>query len=367
MVILGDKVTLFMRVRKWKVRKILNSKGEEAIEVEINGVRGSAPSGTSRSKYEVSPYPKGGIEESIKELKRILSSLRGDIDPLEVEEELIEKRDKLGGNGLLSLSIALYKADAKDIGEPLWKYLSSRFGTKPSLPIPLENVIGGGKHGGYTDIQEFLIYDRDFFYLASIYREIEGSCLTLESAKSLPMRTEEILGLLNRYKVGKGIDVAAGEMFRDGVYYWEREGVVRDTDSQLDYMEAIIKDYGLSYVEDPFHEDDFDTFLKLQRRVDAIIVGDDLFSTHEKRLRRGIGGIIIKYNQRGSILETVETVKKAKSLGMKIIVSHRSGETEDEFLSHFAVAMGADFAKIGAAGIRIVRINELLRIYETFQ
>ena len=189
----------------------------------------------------------------------------------------------------------------------------------------------------------------------------------MESAFVSSLPVEDVLsilrGIADDLKLGMGLDVAASDLFRDGAYHWEKEGVIRDREAQLDYIEELAQTFDIYYLEDPLEENDPEGFQELQKRVSGIVVGDDLFATNEDYLVPGVGGIIIKYNQRGSIVETVRTVKKARSMGMKIIVSHRSGETEDTFLSHFAVAMGADFAKIGAAGIRIVKINELLRIY----
>ena len=384
-----------MKVRNFNARVTLNSKAEPNLEVCVNGFCSSPPSGTSRSSKEVEPWPKSkDLLERVVKAKHFAEEILGellnkDIEPVEVEKELIERKEEIGGNTLLSITMSLYKAAAKEEGLPLWKYLSQAFNTKPAIPKPLENVIGGGKHGGNTDIQEFLLFPRFeasaeeyVLTLSKAYRGIKqrlrevdrdfvGS-LTLESAWVSYLPTEEILSILSdvaeEYDLCMGMDVAASDIFREGAYVWEKEGVIRDREAQIDYMEELVKKYGIAYLEDPLDENDPDGFVELQKRLpDTIVTGDDLFATNTDYLVEGVGGIIIKYNQRGSIVETVETVKESRKLGMKIIVSHRSGETEDTFLTHFAVAVGADLFKAGAAGIRIVKLNELVRIGETLE
>ncbi len=382
-----------MKVKDFNVRIILNSKAEPTLEVCVNGFCSSPPSGTSRSSKEVEPWPEGGtvldrVRKARELAEEILKDLKGkDVDPAEVEEELIHNKHTLGGNTLLAISLSLYKAEASYLSLPLWRYLAERFGFSPSLPRPLENVVGGGKHGGGSDIQEFLLFP-DFdgsvsewiLALSSAYHRVkellrEGDrnfvgSLTLESAWVSSLTTEEVLALLSKiaeeFGLGLGMDVAASEMY-DGGYHWRSEGIVRDREAQMDYIEELAERFGVYYIEDPLEENDVEGFVELQRRVKGVVVGDDLFATDASKLTPGIGGVIIKYNQRGSVIETVETVRRARELGMKTIVSHRSGETDDTFLSHFAVGVGADFIKAGAAGIRIVKLNELLRIGEELQ
>lgn len=371
-----------VEIKSWSVRTVLNSKAEKTVEVCINGFCSSPPSGTSRSKYEVIPWS-GSVENVVEEIKQILRKLeRQDVDPLEMEKELLSLKERLGGNGVLAISLSLYKAGAAEEGVPLWKYISKIFGFRPQIPIPLENIVGGGKHGGNSDIQEFLVFSDSFsrdnlFMLSEVYREVKerlkradrsfSGCVTLESAWVTGLKTEGILGLLREvaddYSLNIGVDVAAGELFDGNGYFWKKEGVLRDRGAQIDYIVDLIENYGLSYVEDPLSEDDVEGFLEIQKRTNGRIVGDDLFATDVKRLIN-IGGAIVKYNQRGSIVETVEFIKELKKRNMWVVVSHRSGETEDPFLSHFAVGVGADLIKAGAAGIRIVKLNELLRIAE---
>ena len=190
--------------------------------------------------------------------------------------------------------------------------------------------------------------------------------MTLESAWVTTLPTEEILGLLRKfadeYDLGLGVDVAASDIFDGNAYNWQKEGVIRDRDAHIDYIVDLANTYGLDYIEDPVEENDKEGFLEVQKRVKGRVVGDDVFATNKELLFEGVGGIIIKYNQRGSIVETVETVKEARKMGMMIVPSHRSGESEDRFLTHFAVGIEGDLIKAGAAGIRTVKLNELVRI-----
>ncbi len=394
-----------MRVDGLHVRVVLNSKAEPTLEVGVKAEGAwffaSAPSGTSTGKYEVKAWPEApdvniAVETARKRLeKNVFPRIEGrDLDPTDVDrilEEVDGTQDFsfLGGNAALALSVAAHKAYAWCQGIPLFEAFADLYGFKPNHVRPLENFVGGGAHGGNTDIQEFLVsteagdMEKSVLVLSWLYRETKSmlrerdpsfsGALTLESAFVTALPTDEILSILRTlsdfisdmgYGIELGVDVAAGEMWDGKAYVWRKEGKRRDPEEQMEYIERLTKDYGLSYVEDPFHEDAFEDFVELQRRVDATVTGDDLFATDARRLRRGIRGIIVKPNQRGTIGRTVETVKAARRLGMKIIVSHRSGETDDAFLAHLAVGVGADYAKFGAAGIRIVRLNELIRISE---
>ncbi len=395
-----------MKVEEARARVILNSKGAPTIEVclrvDNKWVSASAPSGTSTGKYEVSAWPRApeialAVEKARSILEREVFPLivRKDLEPEEVDV-ILEEVDgtgnfsRLGGNAALATSIAFLKAYALWREEPLFRTVADIYGFSPSPVLPLENFVGGGAHGGESDIQEFLVTPARrvdmrtaVLMLAFLYRELKQllkqrdqkftGALTLESAYVTSLRTKEILDTLSHLSslleettvpIALGIDVAAGELWRDGNYVWKKEGYSFTPEEQLNFIADLAFEYRLLYIEDPFHEDAYEDFVKLQRKVRGIVVGDDLFATNAGRLREGIGGIIIKPNQRGTIKRTVETIKKARKLDMYIIVSHRSGETEDAFLSHFAVGVGADYAKIGAAGIRIVKLNELLRIAE---
>ncbi len=357
---------------------ILNSKAEPTLEVVIEDgelrVTASPPSGTSRSSKEVVDYPGDGpierrVELSLKRFPELSRLAKEANDPLDFEDMVRERLDYFGGSSVLALSLALHKYSALLEGEPLYRYLSHLYGTKPSIPLLLENVVGGGKHGGSLPVQEVLLIGEDPFELATIYRDLREKLkeldpsfrgtLTYESAWAPDTGLEEVLDVLSSHTLG--LDVAANDLFEGNAYRWGKRLLTRE--EHMEYLLHLLENYPIVYIEDPFEENDVEGFVELQRKTDATVVGDDLFATDADRLVEGIGGVIIKYNQRGLLSEAVRTVKRARALGMRVIVSHRSGETEDPFLTHFAVAMGADLFKLGAAGIRIVKINELIRLY----
>ncbi len=397
-----------MKINAAQARVVLNAKAAPTIEVELNvaghWARASVPAGTSAGKHEVKPWPKAdNIDLAVSKAKRILEEeifpeiLQGDWEPREIDE-FLEQKDgtdnfhNIGGNTALAVSIAAMKAFAWDAGIQWYEAVADMYGFRPAPVKPLENFIGGGAHGGHTDIQEFLVSVKGtnmaemVHTLSWAYRQTKEllkkadphfvGALTLESAFVTELGTRDILNILSAvrtgleelgYEVVLGIDVAAAELWNGSKYVWKSEGVKRTTEEQMQYLRELAVEYKLNYIEDPFHDDDFESFKRLQASIDSVVTGDDLFVTNAERLRKGIGGVLIKYNQRGTLLRTVRTVKKARELGMTVTVSHRSGETDDPFLSHFAVGVGADFAKIGAAGLRTVKLNELIRISEELE
>ncbi len=396
-----------MRVHEARVRIVLNAKAEPTLEVVFKGagwrVSASAPSGTSAGSHEAQAWPRAKtIDEAVRtsaELlaQRVFPEIVGkDLEPVEVDELLesidgTERLERIGGNAALAVSVAAVKAFAWDQELNYFEAVAEGFGFEPKPVKPLENFIGGGAHGGSSDIQEFLIaldvkdMRENVLALSWAYRELKSmlrdrdphftGALTLESAFVTSLDTDGILETMavlrdvlgeGGYRAVLGVDVAANELWKDGKYVWRHEGAKRSPEEQAEYVKTLTDRYGLFYVEDPFHEDAFDDYKALQKDVKAVVVGDDLFVTNAKRISRGAGihGALIKLNQAGTVSRTVAAVKEARRQGMTVTVSHRSGETDDPFLAHFAVGVGADFAKIGAAGIRTVKLNELLRIAE---
>ena len=398
-----------MKVKEASVRVVLNSKAEPTLEVELRGagwaVRASSPSGTSAGSHEAQAWPRAGtVDEAVrvsaeKLRKEVFPEIVGrDVEPAEVDGIIEEvdgtpRLERIGGNAALALSTAAVKAFAWEQGVPLFEAVGEAFGFEPGPVKPLENFIGGGAHGGASDIQEYLVavetgdMREDVLTLSWAYREtrklleerdpwFEGA-LTLESAYVSGLKTDgvfEVLGAVREalesagYRVFLGADVAANELWDGEKYVWRKEGLELSPEEQGEFLRTLAGRYGLYYLEDPFHEDAFEDFRGLQGRTEAVVTGDDLFATNPARLERGegIGGVIIKPNQAGTLSRAVEAVRSARERGMVVTVSHRSGETDDPFLAHFAVGVGADFAKVGAAGIRTVKLNELLRIGELF-
>lgn len=411
-----------MFVTNLTARKILNSRKEEAISVVVETKDGkfeaSAPSGKSRGKKEAEPFSaKGGINFSVDFLnafgKKILPSIAlNEFSDLCMIERQIKKYDRtdnysiIGGNTLFALEAAILKAMAASYAMPLWQFLNE----KPKiLPMPLGNCIGGGKHLELTesrpekkaDFQEFLLLPRtkhffdSYFINLEAYKEAKillhekdrewGGDLTDENALAPTLDNESILSLLAevaqkikdsfKIKLDLGLDIASSSFWKYGNYYYENyPGTKRlTTENQIEYVAELIKKYNLAYAEDPFHEDDFQSFSKLlsitsKKSPECLICGDDLICTQKERLEKAIkekaiNAVIIKPNQNGSILQTKEIVDIAKSKGIKTIISHRSGETMDNTIAHLAVGWEIPIIKTGILGReRFAKLNELLRI-----
>ena len=368
--------------------------------------RAAAPSGASRGKWEVVDYPSGGIDVSIKRLKDI-SKKFVKVNPADQEavDLLLHSLDGsdnfswLGGNASVAISMAVAKAAAAALGKPLFAHM----GSGRSLPYPLGNVLGGGKHAGKRapDIQEFLSLPvgaksmtEAIFTNVKVHKRIreliekkdatftggkgdEGAWApnlnNEEALEALSKACEEVsqeTGVLTR----PCLDVAASSLFDEerGVYIYKREGVERDGGEQIDYITGLIKKYKIYYVEDPLHEEDFAGFAELTKKVGkkCLVCGDDLFVTNVERIKRGVeagasNAVLIKPNQIGTLTDTLRAVKMAKDNRRVPVISHRSGETTDETIAHLAVAWGCPLIKTGVVGgERIAKLNELIRIEE---
>lgn len=395
-----------------KARKVFNSRGEETIEVEVKTLGGfgcsAAPSGKSRGKYEVIPFPEGGVSEAIKKIEKCIKprllGLNADnqelIDKTLHEIDGTENFSFIGGNTAYAVSLAVAEASASTHHQPLFANLSR---TKKSfLPIPLGNILGGGKHAGKgtPDIQEFLVLPfgcKSFFeaYTANVKihsrlgkvleekvlgftggKGDEGAWappLTNEKALEFVLKVVEEISSEMNIKIGVGLDVAASSLWNPKLnrYEYSREGKHRDRGEQLEYILDLIKRFKLVYVEDPFYEDDFESFTELTKKAGScLICGDDLFVTNRKKLNFGIkvkaaNSLIVKPNQVGTVTDTYKTVKLAKGFGYIPIISHRSGETSNTHIAHLAVAFGCPIIKTGVVGgERIAKLNELIRIEE---
>lgn len=394
-----------------RVRKILDSRGNPTLEVDVitwNGFgRAAAPSGASTGAREVVAFPEGGVDEIISEVEDIISSeLIGmdaedlnDIDIVLKEIDGTEDLSALGGNTIVAVSMAAAKAAASSYNLPLYRFLGGNMCTE--LPYPLGNMINGGAHAGKNapDIQEFLVVPigaRDIseavFANSNVHKKIRefiqvkdslftggkgdegGWAPNLSNFDALEIQAKacEEVGDETGIEIRPSMDIAASSLWDGSNYVYEREGVVRDSGEQVDFVEEIINTYNMFFMEDPFHEDDFEGFSELTKRVGkkCLVCGDDIFVTNTERLRKGIevkaaNSIIIKPNQIGTLSETYATVKLAKDNQYVPVVSHRSGETTDETIAHLAVAFRAPLIKTGAlGGERIAKLNELIRIQE---
>jgi len=394
-------------------RKLFNSRGQETIEVDIVTVDGfgrvGAPAGASTGKAEVVSYPKGGVDAAIRTFEELVvpeligmdAEEQNEIDALLHEIDGTDNFGNIGGNTAFAVSVANAEAAATSYDLPLYQFLAGYAGNM--LPFPLGNVLGGGKHalGKTTDIQEYLVIPlkaRNFLEAASaniMVHEKIGSMLRKadpnftggrgdEGAWAPNIENEEALRIVVKacnevsdelgIEVRACLDVAASSFYdpKKKVYVYSMEGKKRDSGEQLEFMLHLIEEYNLAYVEDPFDEDDYESFAELTKKSkNCLISGDDLFVTNRERLCKGIdmgagNSLIIKTNQIGTLSDAWETTKIAKRAGYVPVMSHRSGETPDAHLAHLAVGFSCPVIKCGVLhGERIAKINELIRIEET--
>ncbi len=393
-------------------RRVLNSRGDSTIEVDIMTVdgmgRASAPSGVSTGKAEAITFPEGGVEEAVKKVEELIApeiiglyaEEQKEIDALLHELDGTENFRNIGGNTAYAVSLAVADAAANSLNLPLFQYLGGSLAS--NLPYPLGNVVGGGKHamGKATDIQEFLVLPlkaSSFLSAAeansTIHKKLRGLLQKIdttftggkgdEGAWAPNISNDEALEAVFKvcnevsdevgFECRAGLDVAASSLWdpKKKCYIYTRDGLNRDEGEQIEYILNLVEKYRLIYVEDPVHEDDFDGFRELTSKArGCLICGDDLFVTNVKRLSQGIkkhagNSIIIKMNQVGTLTDTWETTQLARENGYVPVVSHRSGETSASQIAHLAVAFNAPLIKTGVVGgERIAKLNELIRIEE---
>ncbi|BAB60153.1 enolase [Thermoplasma volcanium GSS1] len=389
-----------------RVRKVLDSRGNFTVEADVyipGGFgRTSAPAGASTGETEVIAFSKKGIDESIKFFEtNVRRSIIGfnaldqkGFDALITDLDGSGNFSNLGGNLSTALSMSVAKAVSAHLGIPLYRYVG---GINHSMPRPIGNVIGGGKHArNGTSIQEFLVSAQGKTFMESAYvnvlvhRKI-GDILSEkmkdisigvgdERAWSVNISDEEAFEVLNqavnevssetKVKIYTGLDFAADSLYENGKYVYKH--TVRSRDEQIDYAISINKDFGVYYIEDPMFDTDFEGFAEITKKIGdkAMIVGDDLYTTNPDRIRKGIelgstNAVLIKVNQIGTLTKAQEAASLASSAGLKNVVSHRSGETTDDFLAHLSVAFSSTFVKTGTiGGERIAKLNELMRIEE---
>jgi enolase len=391
-------------------RKIFNSRGEETIEVDVITTSGfgraSAPSGQSRGKAEVAYYPQGGVDQALKKLDELiapeLSGLNADFQE-EIDNTLHEidgttNFKNIGGNTAFAISLANAEAAANSHGLLLFQFLGGN--NANTLPYPLGNCISGGLHarGKAPDIQEYLAlpHGAETFLEAAtanaqIHRKIgevlkkkdklfsggkssEGAWIAnignTDAFEVISKACEEVGNELD-FECGFGVDVAASSLWKEKEekYIYQNEEKKRDAAEQLEFLLDLIETYHLAYVEDPFHEEDFESFAKLTKKAkNCLICGDDLFTTNNERLTHGIklgaaNAIIIKINQIGTLTDAAETIETAQRYGYTPVMSHRSGDTCDWHIAQLAVTFKCPIIKTGIVeGARIAKINELVRI-----
>ena len=400
-------------------REILDSRGNPTVEVEVileDGAVGRAavPSGASTGVHEAVELRDGdkdrylgkGVTKAVDNVNDIIAEAligleatrQTEIDEMLVRLDGTPNKGRLGANAILGVSMAVARAASSSVGLPLYLYLGGV--AAKELPVPMMNILNGGEHAdNNVDIQEFMImpvgaksFSEALRMNAEIYHNLKAllkekglsTALGDEGgfAPNLSNNAEAIEVILEAvvkagYKPEKDIvialDVASSEMYKDGKYHFEGEGVVRTSEEMVDYLAELCEKYPIISIEDGLAEDDWAGWKLLTKKIGKKVqlVGDDLFVTNEERLVQGINkgvanAILIKVNQIGTLTETFNAIETAKRAGYTCIISHRSGETEDTTLADIAVAVNAGQIKTGAPARtdRVAKYNQLLRIEE---
>ncbi len=413
------------KVSRVIAREVLDSRARPTVEVEVilsDGKVGRAivPSGASTGKHEAlelrdkdtGRYGGDGVTSAVNAVREeIAPAIAGmsAINQAKLDRRLIDldgtpNKGKLGANSVLAVSMATARAAAKSRGIPLYTHFSRLLGRDgpPMLPVPMFNVVNGGRHAdNSTDFQEFMVIPAGFetFRLAlqagaEVYHSLRallrerhlnsnvgdegGFAPALSSNREA---VELLLAAIERagYSPGDqcyiGLDVAASEFFveKDHRYSLAREGKVLEPGQLIDNYEDWAREYPIISIEDGMAEDEWDSWQALTERLGSSVqlVGDDIFTTNTSRIRRGIdahaaNAVLVKLNQIGTVTETMEAIGLAKDAGWNVVISHRSGETEDTTIADLAVGTGAGQIKSGAParGERTAKYNQLLRIEE---
>ena len=392
--------------------EILDSRGNPTVCVELtldNGIKGvaSVPSGASTGVHEAlelrdndkSRYNGKGVLKAISNINGPIRDLILGMNPTnqkELDEAMIKldgtnDKSKLGANAILGVSLANLKAASLDSGKELYEYL----GNGTTMPRCMMNILNGGAHAtNGLDIQEFMIVPSKEDYAdnlrmgAEIFHSLKKlldtmglNCGVGDEGGFAPniSNSLEALDLLSKaisnanYVLGKDVylamDAAASEFYEDGIYNFE--GKKMSSDEMIDFYTSIIDKYSIISIEDGLSEDDYDGWVEFTKRLGnkVQLVGDDLFVTNKELLQKGIelkmaNAILLKLNQIGTVSETLETIKLAKDNGYKTIISHRSGETEDNYIADFAVGLNLGQIKTGSVsrGERTSKYNRLTRI-----
>jgi enolase len=400
-------------------RQILDSRGNPTVEVDVllsDGIIGRAavPSGASTGEYEAyelrdgnnSLYRGLSVLNAISNVNIDISNTFSGRNPFEqnkIDQDLIEldgtnNKNKLGANAMLGFSMAVAKSAALSLNVPLYQYLGGI--RSNTLPVPMMNIINGGAHANNgLDFQECMIMPIGFSNFSDALRagtEVFHNLKQILSDKGYSVAVGDEGGFApdvnnlydalanisdaiekSGYKLGEqiyiAIDAAASELFDGQNYFLKGENKKLNTDQLVKYWEDLCKKFPVISIEDPFDENDWNGFKELTKKIgkNVQIVGDDLFVTNKNRLLTGIennsaNSILIKLNQIGTLSETIETIELAKNSQFGVIVSHRSGETEDVFISDLSVGLNAGQIKTGSVSRtdRTAKYNQLIRIEE---
>ena len=410
-------------IKSIKAREVLDSRGNPTIEADVeldSGVMGSAcaPSGASTGSREAlelrdkdpARYLGKGVLKAVQNVNtEIRQALIGQdaadqkaLDGVMLELDGTENKAKLGANAILSVSLAAAKAAALDAGLPLYAHIAELNGSAGnySLPVPMMNIVNGGEHAdNNVDIQEFMVqptgaatfsealrYGAEIFHALKSVLKKQGLSTAVGDeggfAPNLPsnaaaldciLQAIEIAGFRPGSDIHLALDCAASEFYVDGRYVLAGEGKSYDSGQFADYLQGLAENYPILSIEDGMDESDWEGWAKLSAQIgDKVqLVGDDLFVTNTKILQRGISesianSILIKFNQIGTLTETLAAISMAKAADYTAVISHRSGETEDTTIADLAVAIAAGQIKTGSLcrSDRVAKYNRLLRIEE---
>ena len=405
-----------MLIKEVHAREVLDSRGNPTVEVDMtldNNITrtASVPSGASTGSREAlelrdndeKRYNGKGVLNAVRNVNEIIRPAllgkhadQASVDKLLIELDGTENKSKLGANAMLGVSLACLKCLAASENKELYEYVS---GKSVSLPVPMINIINGGKHAvNNIDIQEFMIVP----VVKTMHERIRAGAEVFHELKKLLVKNNFSVGVGDEggfapnlennamalefiveaikkagYKPGEDIyialDVAASEIYNKETKTYNIDGRNLTSKELMDYYQELLKRYPILSIEDPFFEDDFESLQEFTALVGdkIMLVGDDYFVTNEKYLQKGIdmhagNAILLKANQIGTVTEMTKTILLAKKHNYKTIISHRSGETEDTFIADLAVGMSIPFIKTGSMcrGERIAKYNRLLRIEE---
>jgi enolase len=402
-------------IERVHARQVLDSRGNPTVEAEVETIEGFGraivPSGASTGTHEAVELRDGGerwmgrgVGRAVANVNEIIApaligrdaTRQEEIDLVLADLDATIDKSRLGANAMLAVSLATARAAAATVGLPLFRYLGG-----PSarvLPVPCLNVLNGGAHAANSvDIQEFMLVPAGLGSFSeslragvetyhALKRVLAGRGLatnvgdeggfapdlaTNEAALELLVEAIDLAGYALGEEIALALDVAATEIYREGHY--QLEGGEMTSAEMVDYLANLVDRYPLVSIEDGMSEDDWDGWSQLTKRLGKRVqlVGDDVFVTNDDLLRRGINegvanAILIKINQIGTVSETMHTMETAERAAYGRMVSHRSGETEDSFISHLAVASNCGQMKTGAParGERTAKYNQLLRIEE---
>ncbi len=409
-------------ISKIKANIILDSRGRPTLEVKVfsfdgQSARFGVPAGASKGEFEAVELRDGnkkeflgfGVKKAKRNIEKIISpKLKGksvfnqeEIDEILLKIDGSRNKKNLGANAIIGTSGAILKLAAKIENQPLWKFISKKYNFKARKPFLVMNFVNGGKHADSSlAFQEYhiVVKTKQSVYQALnkaylVFRELEKQIKKSkvnsfgvgdEGGYVLPFKNNEKpisllisaikkIGLENGKDVFLGLDVAASSFYKKNGYLLGNNKKISRRE-MISYVSKIAKKYNLFYLEDPLDENDFEGFKEVKDSLEkdklkTLLVGDDLTVTNTLRIKRAIesesiNAVLIKPNQIGTITETIEAIKLAKASNLKIIVSHRSGETNDGFIADLAVGSGADGLKAGSIcrGERLAKYNRLLKI-----